>query len=82
LDGKLVGSQATAIQAGSGDTTIGCHPNPANWFTGIIDDVAVFDAALTGEEINKIMTRGLDKWLSVELSEKFATQWAKIKNQY
>ena len=82
VDGKLKGSEATAIRAGAGDTTIGCHPNPANWFEGIIDDVAVFDTALAEEDINKIVTRGLEKWLSVEPAEKFATRWAKIKTQY
>ena len=82
LDGKLKGAEATAIRAGAGDTTIGCHPNPANWFGGIIDDVGIFDNALTEEEINIIITRGLENRLSVDPAKKFATHWAKIKNLY
>ena len=46
----------------------------------MIDKVAVFDAVLAEEEINHIITRGLENWQPVDLSEKMATRWAKIKS--
>ena len=78
LDGKLIGS--TAIKLAAKDTYIGAHPNPTNWWNGMIDEVAVFDAVLAEEEINHIITRGLENWQPVDLSEKMATRWAKIKS--
>ena len=46
----------------------------------MIDDVAVFDDALSKEDIEKIVNRGLENWLSVEAFGKNATHWARIKN--
>ena len=54
-------------------------PNPTNYFQGIIDEVAVFDDALSPEEIQKIVTRGLENWLSVKAVGKKTIHWAKIK---
>lgn len=49
-------------------------------WSGIIDEVAVFDQALTGEDIKTVM-QGLDKMLAVFPAGKLATTWADIKNQ-
>ena len=45
--------------AGAKDNLIGAHPIPNNFFHGMIDDVAIFDGALSAEEIKKIVDRGL-----------------------
>jgi hypothetical protein len=79
-NGKLAGEKDSKIGAGAKDTFIGCHPNPTNYFQGMIDDVAVFDDALSREDIEKIVNRGLENWLPVEASGKNATHWARIKN--
>ena len=68
------------LSAGVKDPFIGCHPNPTNYFQGIIDDVAAFDDVLSREDIEKIVNRGLENWLPVEASGKNATHWARIKN--
>ena len=78
-NGKLAGEKDSKIGAGAKDTFIGAHPNPTNYFQGIIDDVAVFDDALTPEEIQKIVDRGLENWLYIEIADKKAIHWAKIK---
>jgi len=78
-NGKLVGEEKSKIAGGAKDTFIGCHPNPTNYFQGIIDEVAVFDDALSPEEIQKIVSRGLENWLSVEAVGKKTIHWAKIK---
>jgi len=80
LNGKLIGSEETKIANATKDMTIGCHPNPTNWFKGIIDDIAVFDRALTKEEINKIITFGLEQMNSVSSREKLGIRWGEIKN--
>jgi hypothetical protein len=49
------------------------------YMQGIVDEVAVFNVALTHADINAIMTRGLEETLSVSASYKLATKWGKIK---
>ena len=52
---------------------------------GTIDEVAIFNIALTEEEINTIMTEGLKKALGVIAvgpSGKLAATWGRIKAQY
>jgi len=82
LNGKLVGSESTSIASGSMDTCIGCHPTPTNWWNGMIDEVAVFDIALTEEEIKSIITYGLENMNPVSPSGRLSTTWGKIKNRY
>ena len=45
----------------------------------MIDEVAVFDIALTEEEINNIIAYGLENMNPVSLSGKVSTTWARIK---
>ena len=44
-----------------------------------IDEVGIFNVALTQADINAIMTRGLEDALSVSPSSKLATKWGDIK---
>ena len=80
VDGKLVGQKDTKIGAGSKDTFIGCHPNPTNYFQGMIDEVAIFDDALGGVEISKIATDGFGGATPVFPVDKLATKWSKIRS--
>ncbi|MCH2314390.1 MAG: LamG domain-containing protein, partial [SAR202 cluster bacterium] len=76
----LVGEKDTKIGACSKDTVIGCHPNPTNYFQGMIDDVAIFDAALGDVEISKIATAGLGGTTPVFPADKLATKWSEIRS--
>ena len=52
------------------------------YFNGIIDEVAIFNTALSTEDIQKVMNKGLKESLSpsaVTLSGKLTTTWADIK---
>ncbi len=50
------------------------------FFNGTIDEVAVFNVALTENDINSIMTKGLEAiGAAVSPSGKLATTWAQIK---
>ena len=53
-----------------------------HWMTGVLDEIAVFDEALTQKEIQAIIDdpKGLaGVYLSVEAKGKLATAWGKIK---
>ena len=50
-------------------------------FAGLMDEVAIFDAALSEEEIQDVMNNGLGAdVLAVSHSGKLATAWGRIKN--
>ena len=53
-----------------------------HWMTGVLDEIAVFDEALTQEEIQEIMNNpnGLAGVLSVEPRDKLTTSWGTIKS--
>ena len=51
-------------------------------YTGIIDEVGVFNAALSDEDLTKIMENGLEHTAyAVHPSEKLTTTWGKIKEK-
>ena len=59
--------------------------SPAAYFNGSIDEVALFNAVLTLEDIQSLMTDGLSVVLgtaAVSPAGKSATTWAGIKDQY
>lgn len=86
LNGDLVGEsdRGNAVKGGSGDMTIGSRldgdPNHNSWFKGTLDDIALFNAALTDAEVKNIMNNGLGRVLAaVSPRDKLATAWGRIK---
>jgi len=88
IDGELdTASPGTGkINISSFDLYIG---NNSQWrdrfLHGVLDEVAIFNVALSEEDIKNIATSGLEKALGmtpVSLSDKLATTWASIKAQY
>ena len=57
----------------------GQHGQWGEFLGAIIDDVAVFNTALTGDDIGVLMTEGLGTTTDVEPSGKLTTTWAAIK---
>jgi len=53
--------------------------NASQYFPGSIDDVGIFNVALTVNEINDIMSKGLAGITAVSPSGKLATTWSEIK---
>ena len=51
------------------------------FFDGIIDEVALFKSALTKNDIQAIMNRGIEGISVVDLSGKLATTWSSIKTR-
>jgi hypothetical protein len=62
--------------------TIGRQSDAKFYFNGIIDEVAIFNAALEVEDIQTLMNKGLEEVISaVEFSGKLTATWASIKAQ-
>lgn len=85
VNGELAGSAAYA--AGIADTdspiTIGSnYPNADQCFQGLIDEVAIFAAALEQEDIQTIMENGLNAATgrtSIDVIGKLAVTWGAIR---
>ena len=54
----------------------------AEHFDGIIDEVAIFNVALSDSDIKAIVSAGLEKTTAVSASGKLANTWAGIKTNY
>ncbi len=52
------------------------------WLIGSVDEVAIFDRALSEAEINELMNKGLQAVLAVSASGKLAATWGDIKVIY
>lgn len=54
----------------------------AGWdFTGVIDEVGVFNVALSKDDIKDIMNNGFSYIMKVSPIDKLTTTWAIIKKQ-
>lgn len=53
--------------------------DPAGYFTGIIDEVGLFRASLTQDQIKEIMNKGLATVSAVDLKNKLAIVWGAVK---
>ena len=58
---------------------IGRYYDLARVFSGLIDEVAIFNVVLTDDDIQTIMTKGLEGISAVSPSGKLTTTWAEIK---
>ena len=82
VDGEFVGEKAV----GKPDEKLGSEIRLASWrkagwdFTGILDEVAVFNEPLSNGDLNHIMESGLEEALSVSHIDKITTTWGWIKD--
>ena len=92
LDADQIGSGVTTPNLGRNSLTdkplligiylgTGQHGQWGEFFSGIIDEVAIFNIALADDDIETIMAKGLEEILGVEPSDKLAAIWATIKAQ-
>ena len=66
------------------DVVIGRTWEGERFFAGLIDEVALFNVALTAEEIKRIAENGLERGLGltvVEPSSKLTATWGKLKTE-
>ena len=52
-----------------------------NWFTGAMDEVAIFHSALEDDEVKAIMEDGFKVMLAVEARGKLAVRWGEVKHE-
>jgi hypothetical protein len=72
VDGELEDSNtdpSTALPVASGDLRIGAdyQPTPANFFTGSLDDVRVYNSAVSAEEARRIYGLGATTYIAETL---------------
>ena len=83
VNGVLKNSQAySPVEPETANTRIGggqWNP-PRAQVTGLIDEVAIFNVALTEGDIKNVMKRGLKDMAAVYPSGKVSTTWGEIKN--
>jgi len=71
------GSSAFKVNIGG----CGVYDPTGNWFTGLLDEVAIFHVALEDDDIKTIMNDGFSKMLAVFPAGKLATSWGRIKSR-
>jgi len=84
IDGVSKGTQQLGGNIVSADTSVWIgRRKPGNFaYTGMLDEIAIFSAVLSGDDINDIMTVGLGGAVTaVSAADKLSTTWAAIKTQ-
>lgn len=61
------------------DPVIMGHNENNEWYSGLLDEVAILNVALNKDDIKTIMNKGLEDALAIDRSGKLATTWASIK---
>ncbi len=82
IDGVSKGTQQLEGNIVSADTSVWIgRRKPGNFaYTGVLDEIAIFSAVLSGDDINSIMTAGLAGAVAaVSAADKLSTTWAAIK---
>jgi hypothetical protein len=73
-----------ALSLASNLFRIGASGSIGEYFNGTVDDVAVFNVALSAADVKEIMSKGLGVATgiaAVDASGKLATSWASLKSQ-
>lgn len=81
IDGELDAEQAPDTEPDSTGSPLyigGCDIGNY-WMTGIIDEVVLYDRALSPEELSELIQEGIATVTPVEPAGKLATTWSQIK---
>lgn len=80
VDGEIDGSAAMSGQLAQSDNEVRIgRGEPAGYFEGMIDELAIFASALTEGDVQEIRDHGLSTVLSVAPQGKLSQTWAAIK---
>ena len=84
VDGRMEGETRLKDVPDTNDEplVIGAITPEVNFFTGIIDEVGLFNIALTEDNLKMILKMGLNRALGVSRSEKLTTTWLAIKSEH
>lgn len=84
IDGVSKGEVAVGGEPDKNTSPLTIGGSVINSYQGMIDEVGLFNVALTGDDIMNIVTEGLEKAtgiMAVSSAGKIATKWANIKAQ-
>lgn len=81
VDGEFVGEKAVGVPDNkpNGDIRLASWKDPGWTYTGLIDDVGVFNTPLTEDNLQEIMNSGLEEALDVTAVGKLTSTWGSIK---
>ena len=80
--GEVVGGDGGAADTAE-PLLLGTMGDQMHWYAGVMDDAAMFDTALTADEIAEIYQLGLKHAvLAVSASGKLAVTWGAVKDEY
>jgi hypothetical protein len=87
VDGKLIGFQPENFKLPKFKTVtiyIGAGENPGvhKVEDGIIDEIVIYNVALSEKEINENMNKGIPGVLAVEPRDKLAVTWGRMKSRF
>ena len=75
-----VGKPSFSQQHDGGSIWLTRWKGGAGWdFKGVLDELAIFNAPLSEDDLNTVMTDGLEKALAVSPAGKLTTTWGNIK---
>ena len=83
IDGKPVGEAAGDLPVSADwnqGARVGFNIDNKRPFTGMMDEVSVWEYGFSQEEIQEIIEKGLDGFLAVNPVEKLASTWATVKS--
>jgi hypothetical protein len=82
IDGDMVKEEGRSGNLTPNDSSlrIGHREGSTHWWNGVLDEVGVFNRALSEDEVNRIMNEGLGAiYTSVDPSAKMAITWGQTK---
>lgn len=80
--GEFPGKNPPPGKADTADVVIGKTHEGSREFLGLIDEVRIWNRALTEDEVNEQMNSGFDEIFAVEARDKLATTWGKLKRKH
>jgi len=84
LDGEVVGegiAAADPLPELATPLLVGTGESPGTWpLFGLVDEVVVFDRAISEDEVNELKDSGLVVAMAVDARGKLALQWAGLKS--
>ena len=83
-NGKKIGQADVGKPRPQGTSEVhiaGWQGNTSELLDGLLDEVAVFNVALSPEDMKDLMKKGFKGILDVAALNKLATSWADIKSQ-
>ena len=60
---------------------LGFREGSGHYWKGMLDDMALFNRALSGDEVEEIMNEGLETVMAVTPQNRLTVMWGRIKSR-